>query len=704
MDTNAMTLRELFGPDQRLVVPVFQRPYVWSEDRNWRPLWEDVTALVQRRLAGEEVHPHFLGAVVLDQMPTATGSMPARQVIDGQQRLTTLQVLLAAVRDVARHLDVHDKYVRALTKLTVNDDDMSDDLDAAYKVWPTNLDRPAFRTVMNGPQPAVPGTAAAGLGASVIEQAYGFFTARTGEWAQDLAGAHTADELFDALVRVLRDKFELIVIDLKPQDNAQVIFESLNDRGTPLQASDLVKNLVFQKAEEQSLPVESLYEDVWQRLETPDWRQEVRQGRLKRPRLDVFLTHYLTSELGEEVLTPELFLTFRRYVADARIPLTTLMQHLIGQADAYRRLTDEQQPATAEGRFLRTVGVLDANTVVPVLLWLTTRFDESDRAEAIAALNSYLVRRTVGRLTTKNYNRLFLELLKELKAKDDPAVVSDFLLRQDTDSGRWPTDHDMHTVLCTQPLYRQLTRARLRLILTELEEALYTGKTERLVHDGTLTIEHLMPQAWESHWPLPTIGGDSIQARERRQTLLHSLGNLTLLTRSLNPAVSNGPWQHKRADILLHSALSLNRSLPEQWDEDAISARAAHLAQAFCHRWQHPAGPAPVSTSAALFPPASAAVPAPASVPAPAHASSIRPAVAGIPSARRDVARHIHEAFAQYADGSALTVAQIAAVGTSQYQAGEISSGAVAARLRANTVDGVETVRDSSPLTARKTR
>ncbi|MEU4167101.1 DUF262 domain-containing HNH endonuclease family protein [Streptomyces sp. NPDC026665] len=701
MDTNAMTLRELFGPDQRLVVPVFQRPYVWSEDRNWRPLWEDVTALVQRRLAGQEVHPHFLGAVVLDQMPTATGSMPARQVIDGQQRLTTLQVLLAAVRDAARRLDAHDKYVRALAKLTVNDDDMSDDLDAAYKVWPTNLDRTAFRAVMNGPQGAAPGTVAS-PGTSVIEQAYGFFTARTGEWAQDLADQHTPDELFDALVRVLRDKLELVVIDLKPQDNAQVIFEALNDRGTPLQASDLVKNLVFQKAEEQSLPVESLYEDVWQRLETPDWREEVRQGRLKRPRLDVFLTHYLTSELGEEVLTPELFLTFRRYVTNARMPLTALMQHLVGQASVYRRLTDDQQPATAEGRFLRTVNVLDANTVVPVLLWLTTRFDESDRAEAIAALNSYLVRRTVGRLTTKNYNRLFLELLKELKAKDDPAVVSDFLLRQDADSGRWPTDHDMYAVLCTQPLYRQLTRARMRLILTELEDALYTGKTERLVHDGTLTIEHLLPQAWESHWPLPTIGPDSAEARERRRTLLHSLGNLTLLTRSLNPAVSNGPWQDKRADILLHSALSLNRSLPEQWDEDAITARAAHLADAFCNRWQHPAGRTPVSASAALLPPAPAANPAPVSVPAPAHASSIRPVVAGIPSARRDVARHIHEAFAQYADGRVLTVAQIAAAGTSQYQPGEISPGAVAARLRANTVDGVESVADSSPLSARR--
>ncbi|MFI6728575.1 DUF262 domain-containing protein [Streptomyces atratus] len=71
-----MTLRDLFGPDRRLVVPVFQRPYVWTEGRNWRPLWEDVTALVYQRMADEEVHPHFLGAVVLDQLPTLTGSMP----------------------------------------------------------------------------------------------------------------------------------------------------------------------------------------------------------------------------------------------------------------------------------------------------------------------------------------------------------------------------------------------------------------------------------------------------------------------------------------------------------------------------------------------------------------------------------------------------------------------------------------------------
>lgn len=695
MEAKSMTLRDLFGPDRRLIVPVFQRPYVWTEDRNWRPLWEDVTALVHQRVADEEVHPHFLGAVVLDQLLTLTGAMPARQVIDGQQRLTTLQVLLAAVRDVARELDVQDRYVRALVKLTANDDDMTDDPHAAYKVWPTNIDRDSFRMVMDGRlRRPVDVAFPVAPDASAIVQAYWFFRNRTVEWAEELNYEGRLDKGFDALVRVLRDKFELVVIDLKPEDNAQVIFEALNDRGTPLQASDLVKNLVFQQAEEQGLPVEELYRDLWAQLETPDWRKEVRQGRLKRPRLDVFLMQYLTGELAEEVMAPELFLTFRRYVKAADMGLVNLMRRLVERAGAYRRLTAEEQPLSPEGRFLRTVGVLDANTVMPVLLWLVSRFDEDDRAGAVGTLDSYLVRRTVCRLTTKNYNRLFLELLKELKAKDDPSVVADFLLRQETDSGLWPRDRDIREVFRSQPLYKQLTRTRMRLLLAELEDSLYSGKTERHVHNGELTIEHLLPQAWEEHWPLPDGGGlGSVEAHERRQSLLHTVGNLTLLTGRLNTSVSNGPWERKRNDILVHSALSLNRSLPAQWDEESILARADHLSEAFSRRWQRPDGGAPTSSVAGFPAPRLGA----------REATPVgRPATVQMPRSRRDVARHMREAFSGLPVGSVLTVSQITAVPTSQYEGGEISPGAVAARLRADNVPGIRAVPGSSPLSARK--
>ncbi|MER5480832.1 DUF262 domain-containing HNH endonuclease family protein [Streptomyces sp. NPDC002734] len=689
MDANPMNLYQLFGQDQRLLVPVFQRPYVWTEDRNWRPMWEDIVSLANRKLAGDQVYPHFLGAVVLDQMQTATGAMPARQVVDGQQRLTTLQVLLAAVRDVVQELEVQAKYVRALVKLTANDDEMTDDPNAVYKVWPTNADRDSFRAVMDGRlRRAVEAVVATGTGDPALVQAYRFFRNRTLGWAQELGYEDRLEEGFDALVRVLREKFELVVIDLKPHDNAQVIFEALNDRGTPLQASDLVKNLVFQMAEEQELPVEALHRDVWSHVETPHWRREVRQGRLKRPALDVFLTQFLTCELAEEVQAPELFLMFRRLLRETGTGLPLLVRHMVDQAAVYQRLTAEEQPETPEGRFLSVLRVLDVNTIVPVLLWLVTRYSEDDRAEAMAALDSYLVRRMVCRLTTKNYNRLFLDLLQELKSKDDPRVVEAFLLRQDAESGFWPRDEDVRYVLRSQPLYKQLTRARLRLVLAELESTSYTGRTERVVHHGKLTIEHLMPQSWEEHWPMPD-GHDHSESRELRQALLHTAGNLTLLTRVLNPAISNGPWTQKRSAILLHSALTLNRSLPELWDEASILARADHLFQVFCRRWPRPAGgEAPPSLGIGV------GTERRAETPTRAVPRTLGP--------RRDVAQHIQEAFAGLPQGAQLTVAQIVAVPSSQYRAGEISPGAVAARLRADNVPHVRAVPGSSPLAARK--
>ena len=683
-----MSLYELFGPDQRLIVPIFQRPYVWTEHRNWRPMWDDVASLANRRLAGDDVHQHFLGAVVLDQLKTPTGSMPARQVIDGQQRLTTLQVLLAAVHDVAIELGVQDRYVRALRKLTRNDDDMTDDPYAAYKVWPTNSDRESFRIIMDGNlRRQANGVLSGEKDDPQLVQAYRFFRDQAINWAEVLGYEGRLEKGFDALVRVLREKLEVVVIDLKPDDNAQVIFESLNDRGTPLQASDLVKNFVFQTAEEQNLQVEALHRGVWAHLETRAWRREINQGRLKRPKLDVFFTQFLTSELVEEVQSPQLFLTFRKLIRDTGADMPRLLQHLLTQSRVYEQLTSEEQPNTPEGRFLRNLNVLDVNTIIPVLLYLVTRFAEHERAAAVAALDSYLIRRTVCRQTTKNYNRIFLELLHALKEKDDPTVVQDFLQRQDADSGFWPRDADVRYVFRSQPLYKQLTRARLRLLLGELEDELYTGKTERQLYTSKLTIEHLMPQVWETHWPLSRSNSNGA---ERRQILIHTIGNLTLLTRALNPSVSNGAWGRKHSEILLHSGLSLNRSLPSVWEEDCIVARADHLAQVFCRRWPRPDG-------GTATPPVTV-VP----VAGRAEAAKSRRAVVGQGS-RRDVARHIQEAFAGMPIGTVLTRAQIVAVRTSQYEAGEISPGAVGARLRSDNVPGVRTVPGLSPLAARKT-
>jgi uncharacterized protein with ParB-like and HNH nuclease domain len=147
MKADKLTVEKVFNHPERLEAPLFQRPYVWKEDTNWGPLWESIKSVADRRLQKKDGHPHFLGAVVLDQLKTPTGNSQRRQIIDGQQRLTTLQLALAAVRDLAKQ-GKQDKYAEAFRQLTDNYVPLSNDPNDVFKVWPTNADRQIFRQVM----------------------------------------------------------------------------------------------------------------------------------------------------------------------------------------------------------------------------------------------------------------------------------------------------------------------------------------------------------------------------------------------------------------------------------------------------------------------------------------------------------------------------------------------------------------------------
>jgi hypothetical protein len=151
------TLKKLFESDRRYVVPLFQRGYVWTLANQWQPLWEDVVAQARqvRNLGdadGKRLRKHFLGAVVLNEDQNRIMHVASTGVIDGQQRLTTIQLLLAAFRDVVAPLGI-DRLTRDLRNLTVNDGDWPDP-DEAFKVWPTNAGRVDFRTVMMAGSPA----------------------------------------------------------------------------------------------------------------------------------------------------------------------------------------------------------------------------------------------------------------------------------------------------------------------------------------------------------------------------------------------------------------------------------------------------------------------------------------------------------------------------------------------------------------------
>jgi hypothetical protein len=475
---------------------------------------------------------------------------------------------------------------------------LSDDPDDLFKVWPTNADRQDFREVMRAGSPST----VRKLGHAhpddewLVPNAYLYFADTFDEWLGP-AGTDVFRKRLDTLYTTMRDDLHLVVIDLEPHDDAQEIFETLNALGTPLLPADLVKNYLFHMAAAQNEDTSKLYKQCWESFDSGRgyWRKEVRQGRLKRPRLDLFLGHFLTLVLREEVIIAQLFSAYRDFVENSEDH--TAMKHMQifrSYADVYKSFEDFEQDSR-EGLFFYRLDQLDTTTVFPLLLEAIKRYgDSKNRPELyqiLGDLESFFVRRTICELTAKNYNKLVVEMLKELHKAEDfsAAAVRKFLLKQETDVSRWPNDEEFKKAWMEIDFYRRLKRTKGRMILEALEATLYEDKTEKVQIERKLTIEHLLPKEWERHWPLSSDANTgSENARERRDHLLHKIGNLTLLTKQLNPSVSNGPWENKRKEILRHSALNLNRNLPETWNENAIQNRSEELFNHAVKVWPRP--------------------------------------------------------------------------------------------------------------------
>lgn len=589
MYTGTHTIKVIFGQDRRLVVPLYQRPYVWNRELQWEPLWEDLRTIAERKLQSKAVRPHFMGAIVLDQIPQPTGKLENRLIIDGQQRLITIQAALEAFADICAVVGA-ERYHQALRQLTRNTAPLSDDPDDRYKVWPTNVDQEQFRRVMLAGSPdqldlqALPTT-------HLIADAYVFFYRVVLAW---LAPSEAGFEArLDTLYDVLCDWVRLVVIDLDREDDAQLIFETLNARGTPLLPSELVKNFLLRRATLEGGQIESLYRQYWQPFDKNPgyWRKELGPGHAKRARIDLYIQHYLTLKTKDDVSVAHLYAAFREYARNgdsASDHLASLQRY----AQVYQSFDAMDRPAR-QRLFFRRLGQMDITTVHPFLLELFARDDgQSPQVTTVLGmLESFLVRRMVCQLSTRGYNRLFIDLLKTLEGPSDELAtrVRQELLSSEADSTRWPRDVEFRQAWMDVPVYRSLRRERVRMLLEALNLHFYTDLTEKVEIKGGLTIEHLMPQEWSQHWPLPS-DQPPAEAEARRARVLHTIGNLTLLTKALNPKVSNGPWEEKRRGILQYSALPINQQLQacSAWNEDAILRRGEATFEAALQIWPHP--------------------------------------------------------------------------------------------------------------------
>ena len=427
----------------------------------------------------------------------------------------------------------------------------------------------------------------------LIPKAYQYFSRTIGDWVTERSDEVPPEKLGETLWNVLSGQLRLVAIDLEQGDDAQVIFETLNSRGAPLLPGDLVKNYLFRQAQADGIEVEPLYERHWRAFDDAWWRTEMRQGRLKRPRLDIFLQHYLSLKTRDDVLVTHIFETYRKFAESNSLSPEELIRDLADYGRVFKRLVSPHENARVN-LFRNRLIAIDTATIYPFLLEAFKLYDTPGRLaelETIAAsLESFLVRRIVCHFTTKNYNRLFLDLLAHCEANGgvSPAALKDFLLKSDAETARWPTDDDFRKALESGQLYRLLTKARLRLLLRAVNQEIENDKSENIQLPEDLTVEHLLPQNWQEHWPLPEMDeAAKARATQRRDHLKHTFGNLTLLTKKLNPSISNSGWATKRPEITKQSKLNLNREFHDcpSWGEEEIEQRGKRFADILVRLW-----------------------------------------------------------------------------------------------------------------------
>ena len=597
MYTGTHSIKVIFEKDQRLVVPLFQRPYVWTQEHQWEPLWEDIRGVAERHLRKDTPRAHFLGAVVLDQIRQPIGRVNSRLVIDGQQRLTTIQLFIEAFADIC-HEFKQERYHKALLKLTRNDNPLSEDENEIYKIWPTNSDQEHFKQVMEAGAPAElrnyykvkPDANSTG---HTIADCYLFFHNEISGWLTAPNGdlSQRVEVLYQTICEFLR----MVVIELDKDDDAQLIFETLNARGTPLLPSDLVKNFLFHRAELEGEKIDPLYAKYWKHFDEEHryWREGIGIGQNKRPRIDLYLQHFLTLKTRDEVPSSHIYTEYRKSISQdqdtkAREHLKSLQKY----AEIYKNISKLPR-STRSGISLYWLDIIGVITIYPFLMELFSRYESDDPEieKTLLFIESYLVRRMVCQLTSRGYNRTFLDLLSV--HSDTSGSISkrvyETLSGFDAESNRWPRDPEFRQSWLERPVYNLLRKQRLNLILECLERSMHTDFTELRDQRLKLTIEHIMPQEWQKHWALPK-GLSADEAESTLNRLIHSFGNLTLLTYKLNPSVSNGDWATKKSAIRKHSILMLNKQLDDYsvWDEKQIEARGKELFRLAKKIWPAP--------------------------------------------------------------------------------------------------------------------
>ena len=595
------TVRELFDSPTIYLIPIYQRRYVWDEFNQWEPLWLDVIGITDPQLPACEVNhldsrkPHFLGATVLKGLPPRVGRAKAFMVVDGQQRLTTIQLLLTSVADAFREYEELSELESLARDLTINWVKGAPSPNEPDKIQPLAGDFQSFTRVMkasrdDGQVPDISGP---------IGKCYRYYRRKASQWLVE--GENSGLPLEDraeSLLTTIFDKLQVVAIHLNNHENESAIFEALNARGEPLSEWEKVKNyILFKASETPGVDQSELYEQHLLEFDDRRWLVETGHGAARRRISDQFLDYWLESKLRRPINARRVFREFRRKLDEpgSSIDLEDWCSELNKDGRHFRRWqTTQEWGKNFEGIFHGRRNAIDIGAIWPLLLALSrvvTTPEDTERC--IGALDSFLWRRAIVGRTTRNYDSVALELLNVLPQEPNGEMpysnaIIEQLCKYELVRSSWPSDYEVRKAVLEQnaPL------RTIRQVLEAIERGLIRGKrpgNEHMTRD--LPIEHLMPQTrFLDDWPLPANADED--AELVRDDIIQRLGNLTLVDHGLNSKLGNRPWAEKRRILQEEDNLYINKELLNHapsghWDEEQIRLRGERLAEFIVEIWPH---------------------------------------------------------------------------------------------------------------------
>ena len=555
-------LRLISGPDKKFIIPVYQRPYSWKK-KNCEQLLKDLKEVYERKHQS-----HFFGSVVY--VSENNGSCQEFIIIDGQQRITTVSMLLLAIRNyVLKHpeLDVKSINTKKIKNAYLTDEYADNAKKLKLKLIQNDDD--AYNSLIEGKQP---------IEDTSITSNYNYFYSEIGKMtAPELEGVYNAISTLD-----------IVSISLKPEDgdDPQLIFESLNSTGLDLETADKIRNYVLMNMKNKEQ--EKFYRDYWEPLEQTVGHSEINK----------FIRFYLANKTRRLYDEKKLYFEFKYYREGSGLSLESILQDMLEYAGYYREITAADKNSTPYSDILKRIGKLDVKTCVPLIMDLFKArsggyISDEELRKALEVIENFIVRREVCDLPTNALNKLFVQVGAEVDkdVNDEDISYYDAFCREllsKTGRSRFPNNHEFRERFESYDLYNAKPGMR-KYILERLENFSIRElvDVEKLVDNKTLTIEHVMPQTLSDEWKKQL--GENWELIQTKY--LNTPGNLTLT--AYNSDYSNSPFEKKKTmpeKGFLFSKLTLNDYIKtcDSWGEEQIRERAGILYQKAEKIWWMP--------------------------------------------------------------------------------------------------------------------